>query len=138
MRAPAPSSSWATATAPGCTIRPTTSTTRRSRWGRPTGRGWWKRRCRAEQPNALFADQRLLAADHRLLARHAGAARQDFGEPLRHAAPERELVGARVFQCGKRRRCHERQALHQEYGGKHVDLAHLVRIGSRKQDSPED
>src|SRR5262245_22689060 len=105
------------ATAPGCTIRPTTSTTKRSRWGRPTGRGWWRRRYPANNEwrvanresrkgqvpfairHPLFANDGLLA-DDRFLARHAGAAGQHFGEPVGQAAPERELIGARVFQRG--------------------------------------
>ena len=42
----APSSSSATATAPGCTAPATISTTRSSRSAAPTGPGWWRRRCR--------------------------------------------------------------------------------------------
>ncbi len=44
----APTSSSATATAPDCTMPATISTTRSSRSAAPTGRGWWKRRCRHE------------------------------------------------------------------------------------------
>src|SRR5262249_46464220 len=36
------------ATRPACTTRPTTSTTRRSRSARRTGRGWSRPRCRGE------------------------------------------------------------------------------------------